>query len=215
MTLLGFEFYHLSDVENAASAQNVTTIHSYENTLFTGIPGSTQRLRALTGRKYARTMPDSSVIAHLQITLRGGIMKTRTFVASLFAILVLSLTLPGQEFRSTISGMVTDSTGASIPGAKVIAREVRTGTKLESTTETSGQYTFAALLPGDYEVTVQATGFKAFLRSGLHIGSGDHAVIDIKMEVGDVATTVEVKADAPLLHSENGTLGQSITTKEV
>ena len=91
-----------------------------------------------------------------------------------------------------------DSTGAGVPNVKVIATETRTGTKASTVSDASGQYTIPFLSTGMYEVAAEAQGFKKFVRSGLDIGSGDHPVIDIRLEVGDVAQSVEVSADVSL-----------------
>lgn len=131
------------------------------------------------------------------------------------AVLVLPLALFAQEFRGTISGMITDPTGAMVAGAKVTVTETNTGTKIPTVSGASGEYTAAFLLPGDYDITVEMQGFKGFSRRGVHVGAGDHAVIDVRLDVGDVATTLEVTEDASLLTTDTSTLGQAITTKEV
>jgi hypothetical protein len=132
---------------------------------------------------------------------------------------VLALFLPlaafGQEFRGTISGQVTDPTGASVAGAKVVATEINTGTKTQTVSESTGQYNLPFLAPGQYEVSAQMQGFKEALRKDIHLGAGDHPVIDIRLDVGDMNQSVQVTADAPLLNTENGSTGQAITTKEV
>jgi hypothetical protein len=135
----------------------------------------------------------------------------------LFALLAFSVTAAifGQEFRGTISGVVTDPTGSAIPGAQVTVTETQTGTRIPTVSDNSGQYTAAFLLPGEYEINVQAQGFKVAVRKGVHLGAGDHPVIDIKLDVGDVATSVEVVADASLLNTESASLGQAISSKEV
>jgi hypothetical protein len=135
----------------------------------------------------------------------------------LVALLALSITaaLFSQEFRGTISGVVTDPTGATIPGAKVTVTETQTGTRIPTVSDNSGQYTAAFLLPGEYDINVQAAGFKAAVRKGVHVGSGDHPVIDVKLDVGDISSSVEVTADASLLNTENASLGQAISSKEV
>ncbi len=120
-----------------------------------------------------------------------------------------------QESRGTISGAVTDATGAAVAGAKIVATEVRTGTKVQTVSESTGQYTLPFLSTGDYSVSATMQGFKEFIRKGIQVGAGDHPVIDIRLEVGDTATSVEVTADAPLLNTENASQGQAITTKEV
>ena len=128
---------------------------------------------------------------------------------------LVPVALFSQEFRGTISGAVTDPTGAAVPGAKVIVTEIHTGTKVPTVSDSAGQYTAPFLLPGDYDVAVQAPGFKSFTRKGIHVGAGDHAVIDVRLDVGDVTTSVEVTADASQLNTENATVGQAVTTKEV
>ena len=137
----------------------------------------------------------------------------RSFVAAVA--LLLPLALSAQEFRGTITGSVTDTTGAAISAAKIIVNEINTNTKTETVSDTSGHYTAPFLLPGDYDVMVSAAGFKEALRRAIHVGAGDHPVIDMKLDVGDAKQTIEVTADVPLINSENASVGQAITTKEV
>ncbi|HUI55006.1 MAG TPA: TonB-dependent receptor [Bryobacteraceae bacterium] len=139
-------------------------------------------------------------------------MKTR-----LVALVALSVpaVLFCQEFRGTISGSVTDPTGAAVPGARVVVTETHTGTKIPTVSDSTGRYTAPFLLPGDYDIAVEMQGFKAFLRKGVHVGADDHVVIDVKLDVGDVSTAVEVAADAPLLNTDNATVGQTVTTRDI
>jgi hypothetical protein len=129
----------------------------------------------------------------------------------------LFMSSPGfaQETRGTISGAVVDTTGAGIPNVKVIATETRTGTKSSTVSDAAGQYTIPFLAAGNYSLSAEESGFKKFTRSGLDLGSGDHANIDIHLEVGDVTQSVEVSADVSLLNTENSSTGQTITTKQV
>src|SRR5580698_6439680 len=123
--------------------------------------------------------------------------------------LVIPVVLFCQEFRGTITGVVSDPTGATMPGAKVTVTEIHTGTKINSVTDAAGQYSAPFLLPGDYEVAVQAQGFKSFLQKGIHVGAGDRPVIDVRLEVGDITTSVQVTADASQLNTENASVGQA------
>ena len=131
------------------------------------------------------------------------------------AVLAISAALYSQEFRASISGAVTDTTGAAVAGAKVTITETNTQTKVESVSDSSGNYGVGLLLPGDYEITVRMEGFKEYVRKGVHLGAGDHPIIDTVLTVGDAKTVLEVTADAPLLTTENASVGQVITTKEV
>jgi hypothetical protein len=131
------------------------------------------------------------------------------------AALVLAAAGYAQEFRATISGAVTDATGAVVSSAKVIATETQTGTRVQAASDSAGHYTIPFLLPGDYDLTIQFSGFKAFVRKGIHLGAGEQPVIDARLEVGDTKVAVEVVADVPLVNAENASVGQAITTKEV
>jgi hypothetical protein len=125
------------------------------------------------------------------------------------------LALFAQEFRATISGTVTDPTGAPVSNAQVTAIEVRTQTKSQATADSSGNFTIPFLLPGAYNVTATAPGFRTFTRAGIHLGSGEHAVVDIPLQLGAQTQTVSVTADVPLLDTANASAGQTITTKQV
>lgn len=102
-----------------------------------------------------------------------------------------------------------------MPGAKVIALETHTGTRVQLISDTAGQYTALFLLPGDYDISAQFDGFKEYIRKGVHLGAGEHPVINVVLEIGDASQSVSVTADAPLVNSENASVGQAITTKEV
>ncbi len=123
--------------------------------------------------------------------------------------------LPAQEYRGAISGTVTDQQGAAEPRAKIIATETRTGAKSTAISEDSGAYTIPFLTPGEYTISAEAPGFKKYARKGLTLSMGTQPVIDIRLEVGTLSESVTVTADAPLIESANGSLGQVITTQEV
>ena len=131
------------------------------------------------------------------------------------AALLMCCAIRGQEFRGNLSGVIVDPAGAVIPGAMVAATEVNTGTKVQTASDAAGQYNLPFLAPGDYDIAVQSSGFKEFVRRSVHVGAGDHPVVDIALEVGNATQTIEVTADAPLVNSENASIGQAITTKEV
>jgi hypothetical protein len=120
-----------------------------------------------------------------------------------------------QEFRSTISGAVTDPTGAAVPNAPVVAIETRTNTKTQTTSDSSGQYAIPFLAPGRYDLIVTVAGFKEYFRKDIQLTSGEHPVLDIQLSVGDTSQAVEVTAETPLINTENASTGQSITTKQV
>ncbi len=133
----------------------------------------------------------------------------------LAAVVLFHATLAAQEFRGGFSGSVTDAKGAPIPKAKVVANQTLTGSKSETFSETSGEYTIPFLTPGEYEITAEAQGFKRYARAGLTLSVGEHPRLDIQLEVGGVSEAITVNADAPLVVSTSPSVGQVITTEEV
>src|SRR3954454_6626934 len=98
-------------------------------------------------------------------------MQRNAFLFSLLLFFVAAVF--GQEYRGAITGVVSDASGTPIAGAKVTATETATQTKVTVTTDNAGAYTAGGLLPGDYEVRVQQTGFKEFTRRGIRLGAGE------------------------------------------
>jgi Carboxypeptidase regulatory-like domain len=137
------------------------------------------------------------------------------YVTCIWIAVFLAVSGFSQEFRGTVSGAVMDPASARVPAAKIVATETSTGTKVETISDSSGQYSLPFLSPGDYDISVKASGFKEYVRKAVHVGSGDHPVIDIPLEVGNATQTVEVTAEVSLINSENASVGQAITTKEV
>ena len=134
-----------------------------------------------------------------------------------FAVLLVTACSPlfSQENRGTISGSVTDATGAAVARAKVTATESRTGVRTTVQSESSGAYTIPFLALGEYNISAEATGFKKFVQSGITLSAGAHPVIDIHLDVGAITESVEVHEDAPILETANPTVGQVITLEEV
>jgi len=130
------------------------------------------------------------------------------------ALCVFSLAVLAQT-QSRLAGTVTDDSGAVVVGAKVTARNVQTGVGTESVTTDAGNYIFPALLPGAYEVAVEKTGFKKSVQAGIVLETGITRTVDLRLSIGAVSETVEVKAQAALLESETSSVGQLIERTSV
>ena len=128
-------------------------------------------------------------------------------------VLVASTAAYAQTSTGSLSGTVTDPNGASIPGAKVVATSVATGTKLEMMTTDAGLYVFPAVPVSTYNITVEKAGFKKLNRTNIEIRIAQRQDLDLRLEVGDVQQTVEVTADAPLLESSTSERGQQLSQK--
>ncbi len=120
-----------------------------------------------------------------------------------------------QEFRASIAGHVTDSSGASVPQAKVQATNIATKEVTSATTDSSGGYTIPLLQPGIYKLTYSATGFKQYVRENISLQISQAAGIDVKLEVGALTETVEVNGEAAMLDTQSGSRSGLIDTKEV
>lgn len=120
-----------------------------------------------------------------------------------------------QEFRGTISGAVTDPTGANVPGATVVVKEVHTGTVAQTKSDADGQYVVPFLLPGDYTITVTMPGFQTTTHSAVTLESQAHPIVNLSMQVGETTTTVTVTGAPPLVDQANASVGQIITTESV
>ncbi len=121
----------------------------------------------------------------------------------LLGVLVCAFVLPAQEFRATITGFVTDPSGAPVAGAKITVTSVERNTATETTSNAAGNYVAGFLLPGKYTVQVEKTGFKKYVREGITLASSDKLGLDIALDLGAVAESVTVTAEASLLQTES------------
>ena len=120
-----------------------------------------------------------------------------------------------QEFRSTLSGRITDPSGAAVPSAKATATKSDTNSRFETVANSGGLYTLPFLPPGPYDLTAEASGFKTYVQTGIQIGSDTRVAQDIILNIGAATESVTVTSDAPQLDSVSASAGQVITTHEV
>lgn len=146
--------------------------------------------------------------------LLRGISRGAIFLAA-FVVFLFSSPVSGQEFRGTISGTVTDSTGAVIPGAAIQVVEAGTGTMNRTVSDAAGQYVVPYLLPGQYTVTTQANGFEKLTRAAITLNAQDHLIIDLALTVGSTGLTVTVTGETPLLDTANAAVNTVIDTSSV
>src|SRR5215468_4892632 len=104
-----------------------------------------------------------------------------------------------QETRATISGSVTDTSGAAIPGVTITVTEIRTGVKTATIADETGRFNAPFLAPGEYEVSAVLAGFRSYVRRGIRLATGDHPILDIKLEVGQSSEEVSITEAVPLV----------------
>lgn len=110
-----------------------------------------------------------------------------------------------------LRGMVTDATGAIVPGALVTMTNVGTGVSEKRRTDESGRYLFTDLKPATYSAKVEAQGFKTLIRENVVLRVGQQTDLDLKLEVGEISQRVEVTAEAPQLNTVSGALGTEVS----
>ena len=128
----------------------------------------------------------------------------------LFVLLLPGL-LRGQSTNATLSGTVTDPTGAAIPNVQLILTSVDTGTVNKVASGPDGLYSFPNLRPGIYELKASSQGFKDYVQAGIELTMNARARQDVRLEVGKAVQTVEVKANASPLNTEDGQVKGSVT----
>ena len=130
----------------------------------------------------------------------------------LFCALAGASAAHSQTTFASITGTVTDSSGAAVPAAKVTAAHVETGISSATTSNEAGNYTLAQLKEGVYEVRVQAAGFKEFIARNVTLAARDVRRVDAALEVGSVETTIEVSAGATLIETETARIANTKNT---
>jgi hypothetical protein len=133
----------------------------------------------------------------------------------LAALSLLVLPAAYSQTFGEITGTVTDPTGARVQGAVISVRNTATNQVREITTNEAGNWTVPFLVPGTYDIAVNAPGFKRAAQAGLVLQVGDTARANFALEVGAVSETVEVTSAAPLLATENTAVGTVIENKRI
>jgi len=145
-------------------------------------------------------------------------MKTgffRMLVAFAAAIFVCGVIGRAQTVTGTVTGIVTDTTGAVIPGAQVVAHNLDTGVSSSAKTDSAGVYRIAYLPIGRYTETITAQGFGEKSVPEFQIEALQTINFNITLSVGGASTTVNVSAAAPILNTSNATLGSTITANTI
>ena len=132
----------------------------------------------------------------------------------IFTLLVLAGSLFAQGERSELNGIVTDSTGAGIPGVAVTVTETQTKVETRATTTDSGVFRVPYLQPGLYKVTVLKAGFRQAAVEGVTLRVAQTLTVDFKMEVGQVTDSVSVSAEPPLMETSTAEIGRYVSEKE-
>ena len=132
----------------------------------------------------------------------------------LFVCALIALPAAGYAQEAVLTGTVTDSTGAVLPGVTVVAVNDATGNRYEGVTDERGIYRLPARV-GAYTISAQLSGFTTATRSGLQLLVGQTATVDLQMAPSTVQETVTVTAETPLLNVATSSLGANINPEQV
>ena len=132
-----------------------------------------------------------------------------------FCFVLFSILVFGQAGTGTITGTVTDGSGAAIANAPVDVRNTDTNVPYPTVTTETGAYTVLRLPPGPYSVTVAAPGFKKLIRSGVTVDAGQTLPLDLRVEIGSATESVTVSAAGTLLKTETGDVSHNITISQL
>jgi len=136
---------------------------------------------------------------------------------AVFLMLAICLSVPtlAQVAGGRLSGTLSDPSGAGIPEAKLVIKNVATGVERTVTTNADGYYTAVNLLPGSYQIAITAPGFNSETRHGVTMSVGSQITIDITLRVGTVSNKVEVTAAVPDVQLTSSDISAVVTANTV
>jgi len=119
------------------------------------------------------------------------------------------------QVAASLSGRVEDASGAPIPGAKVTVKNAETGATRTALADDQGNYRVLALAVGLKEVKAEKAGFRAAVRRGVNLAVGQEAVVNLRLDVGEITQEVTVSADAPLVNTTTAQISGLVTEQQV
>jgi hypothetical protein len=159
----------------------------------------------LNDQKYLKeeaTMRHQQVLVHVRknlLVVLSAILLAITFGGA--------ARLGAQGLAGSLTGLIADPTGAVVVSADVVLTDVDKGYKYTSVSSAEGRYTFRDLSPGNYKLNVKKQGFESFSLSGILIEVNENTSRNVQLTVGNTSETVNVTSEAPLLQTEDATLG--------
>ncbi len=135
--------------------------------------------------------------------------------ATLCTVLAASTLVFAQATTATVRGNIQDSSGAVLPGATVTLTNQGTKAVQTAVSDDRGQYLFAGLFPGTYDLKVELSGFKTYERTGLALSPNDTRGLDIRLDIGQQTETVTVTGQQEVIQTETGAREGVLTAKQI
>lgn len=136
-------------------------------------------------------------------------MRAFTYVLISLLLLVPAFA-SAQTFQGGVRGSIKDTDGGVLPGTTVTLTNTETGASRTTVTNERGEYVFASVVPGSYDLTVTLAGFAPYTREALELGVATQLVQDVVMAVGGIAESVTVTGETPLIETANASIASAI-----
>ncbi|MBC7925933.1 MAG: carboxypeptidase regulatory-like domain-containing protein, partial [Bryobacteraceae bacterium] len=130
-------------------------------------------------------------------------------------LLACAAILGAQSFQGSLRGRITDPNGAAVPLVKVTLIDEGTSLSRATLTSEQGEYTFAAVNPATYKITVESPGFSVGTRSGVVVSTQTTVTVDIRLELGAVSEQVNVMEEAPAIETASASTGQVVDRQKL
>src|SRR6267378_5097925 len=143
--------------------------------------------------------------------IRGRFLS---LVLALGVIFSTCMSVQGQSAYGSLTGSVSDATGAAVVGAEVTLTNIGTGEKRTQPTGSDGLYSFVNLIPGNYRIEAEKAGFKHVTQEPVTVQVQQNSKIDLALPIGQATETIEVTSETPLLQTESSSLGQVVEQRK-
>jgi len=150
---------------------------------------------------------------HIGLALKRGNMPRQLSLTLSLLLLGATSASRAQEVRASISGIVTDPSGAAVSGARINVTSSSNNSTVSARTNESGSYLTPFLAPGTYVLSVEQPGFKKLVRENIVLESLDKARIDVQLQLGAIADAVTVTAAVSTLQTETASRGQTLSNE--
>jgi hypothetical protein len=181
-----------------------------------------ERSNLHTGKNFSPTLTGICLLSTISlvclVVILGAVLKSniKIFLLCVFGVtVILSASISRADITGSISGVITDPSGAVIPGATVTAIAISTNIQHTAVTDSKGFYSFPALNVDHYDVSARQAGFRDFLERNITINANSQIRVDIKMQLGSVADTVTVQSDALQVETASTQMGDLIPGSQI
>jgi hypothetical protein len=131
------------------------------------------------------------------------------------AALLLHAPASRAQVSASISGRISDATGATVPGAAIVAKSVETGVTRNTVTDDAGRFWVSSLPVGEYELHATKQGFQEQVRGGIHLVVGQEATVDMELKLGQITEQFQVTADAPIVNVTTADISGLVAEQQV